>query len=400
MGEVERLRGDLDTAGGRITKSRSGGIGSALAFGLYALEAVFVGLTVWSQWGRSPDLRPLDISVGVITVLLLPALWRWPVPTGYVLAVLAAVSVAATPVAALAVLQVAKRRRLAEAVRLGAVAVAAHLVRGLWQSLPGLSFGALVIEVCAVAGALVGWGAYSRSRSALIASLREQAWRAEAEQGRVIAAARAAERGRIAREMHDVLAHRLTLLTTYAGALEYRSEIEPEKISEVAGVIRSNARAALVELRQVVYVLRDEGSDEFELGDALERPQPCLGDVPELVDQSRAAGTQVSLDLRVAEPSECRSVVGRTAYRVIQEALTNARRHALGAPVFVLVEGGPGRELTIDVRNALVVAEPESTGSGTGLIGLAERVGLAGGSAEFGPVDGEFRLRVAIPWAM
>ena len=388
------------------------------AVGFYGVEVVLVALLVWGQSRASTPLFALDIAVGAITLLLLPALQRWPVATGYVVAALAALSIGATTVASLAVWQVAIRRKLSVAVRLGAFAAAMHLVRYLWRPLTGVSFVWWTIVVCAVAVALIGWGAYLRSRAALLDSLRERARRAEAEQARRVAEARAAERGQIAREMHDVLAHRLTLLATYAGVLEFRPELSPEKIGEAAGVIRSNVREALSELRQIIYVLRDDTADDGAAGapdDAagsrqevasLDRPQPSLHDVPELVEQSRSVGAEVRLDLHVADPNGCPRVLGRTAYRVIQEALTNARRHAPGTAVLVAVAGEAGRLLTIDVRNALVApggigaADDADLGSGTGLIGLTERVRLAGGSTAFGPQEGEFRLHVVLPWTV
>ena len=369
--------------------------------GLCSAEAVLVGVSVWGLAGNSSGLLALDISVGILSLILLPALRFWPLETGYLLALLAGLSMAATPVASAAVLHVARRRRLSEAVWLAAFTAAAHVIRFLWRPVSGLGLEWWSISVCAVATALVGWGAYGRSRCALISSLRERALRAEAEQARKISAARTAERGRIAREMHDVLAHRLTLLATFAGALEYRPETEPQKIAEAAGVIRSNVRDALVELRQVIYVLRDDDmADASLLADSLDRPQPRLEDVPELVDQARAAGAEVHLDFCARDAEKCPRALGRTAYRVVQEALTNARRHAAGASAHVIVEGEAGGVLEIRVRNALVAAAPETTGSGTGLIGLTERVSLAGGSVEYGAQDGEFRLHVVLPWAL
>jgi signal transduction histidine kinase len=443
--------------------------GRAVQGGFITLEAALVAVVVWSQHGASNGLFWLDVVVGAATVVLLPLLRTRLTTVGVLAAVLAALSAAATPVSSLTVLLTAQCRRLSFAVRLAALAAAAQLVRATWRPIAGLDFSWWTVEVCAVATALIGWGAYSRSRHALIASLRERARRAEAEQVRRIAEARVAERGRIAREMHDVLAHRLTLLATYSGALEYRPETSPEKISEAAGVIRSTVREALVELRQIIYMLRDEdqedevrdvGAGEVAAGDVdggdvggresggrgvdggdvggrgvegrgfdgrvdgggidgrvgfglaasagdpghgfgLGRPQPGLADLPQLADESRGVGAEVHLDLRVAEPRQCPAVVGRTAYRVVQEGLTNARRHAPGVPVLVVIGGRRGELLTVEVHNALVERRPEAAelGTGTGLIGLTERVSLAGGRVEYGPTDGEFRLRVQLPWS-
>ena len=121
--------------------------------------------------------------------------------------------------------------------------------------------------------ALVGWGELSQARQALLQSLREQAHRAESEQASRVAEARAAERASIAREMHDVLAHRLSLLATYAGALEYRPDAPPEQLARAAGVVRAGVHQALDELREVIGVLRDDDPA------AVARPQPGLSDL-------------------------------------------------------------------------------------------------------------------------
>src|SRR5690606_7847514 len=145
----------------------------------------------------------------------------------------------------------------------------------------------------------------------LLASLRERALRAEAEQGRRVAEARMLERTRIAREMHDVLAHRLSLLATYAGALEYRPDSPPERLSRAAGVVRTGVHQALEELREVIHVLRQED------GDSLAGPQPLLADVPRLVEESRDAGVTVQLHEAVAGADSLPPSVSRTAYRVV-----------------------------------------------------------------------------------
>jgi signal transduction histidine kinase len=333
----------------------------------------------------------------VVACALLPVLLRWPVPGALALAALAAVSPAAIPAATFGSLHVAEWRRFAVAATVGAAGVVAGAVQGLWRPFGGLPYiWWLVLVIVAEAG-LVGWGQLTQARRALIASLRERARRTEAEQGRRVAEARAAERTRIAREMHDVLAHRLSLLATYAGAIEYRPDAPPEQMARAAGVVRAGAHQALDELREVITVLREDDGD----GDGAQRPQPGLADLPRLVEESRDAGARVQLDDRVPDPAALPGAAGRTAYRVVQEGLTNARKHAAGEPVHVVIEGRPGGELLIDIRNPLVnghVTGPAIGGSGTGLIGLTERVRLAGGELDHEAVDGEFRLSARLPW--
>ncbi|HEX3924942.1 MAG TPA: hypothetical protein VHY31_21845 [Streptosporangiaceae bacterium] len=205
-----------------------------------------------------------------------------------------------------------------------------------------------------------------RANSLLIASLRERASRAEEEQARRVAEARLVERTRIAREMHDVLAHR--------------------------------PHQALEELREVIGVLRDDpgtggqagsdqpGPEQIFAGEA-ERPQPTLEDLPRLADESRVSGTPVQLETLLPASPPVPHGTGRTAYRIAQEGLTNARKHAAGRPVRLTVSGTPGRRLVIDIRNPLPASasRPEPMpGSGTGLIGLGERARLAGGRVEYG----------------
>jgi hypothetical protein len=134
-----------------------------------------------------------------------------------------------------------------------------------------------------------------------VLALHERADRLEAEQRLRVEQAREAERRRIAREMHDVLAHRVSLLALHAGALEFRPDAPSEEVAEAAGVIRANARAALEDLRGVVGMLRDSGD-----GSAPEPPQPTLGDIPALVEESRAAGMRVVLRLDAPGPREPR----------------------------------------------------------------------------------------------
>jgi signal transduction histidine kinase len=187
--------------------------------------------------------------------------------------------------------------------------------------------------------------------------------------------------------MHDVLAHRISLLAVHAGALEVRRDA-PAAERDAAGVIRRCAHDALEDLRQVIGMLRDQPEED--------RPQPTLGDVPDLVAQSREAGAAV--DLSLADAPEVPAGVGRHAYRIVQEALTNARKHAPGAPVRVAVSGGAEQGLVVEVDNPLV-AGAGIPGAGAGLIGLRERVLLAGGRLEHGPTaEGGFRLRAWLPW--
>ena len=342
---------------------------------------------------ESSGLLTLDIAVGLVACALVPVLLRWPVPGALALAVLAALSPAATPAATLGTLYVAQRRPLAIAVAAGGADVVAHLIRGVWRPNGSLPYAWWAVLVIAAGAALVGWGQGDRARQALLASLRERARRAEAEQASRVAEARVAERARIAREMHDVLAHRLSLLATYAGALEYRPDAPPEQLARAAGVVRAGVHQALDELREVITVLRDD--DDFDG----KHPLPGLADLDGLIAETRDAGTAVDVTRRVTQQEDLPGGLGRTAYRVVQEGLTNARKHAPGRPVRVLLAGKPGGRLVVELANPVGPADPVINGSGTGLIGLTERVRLAGGEIDHTiSADGEFVLRAWLPW--
>ena len=193
--------------------------------------------------------------------------------------------------------------------------------------------------------------------------------------------------------MHDVLAHRISMVTMHAGALSYRDDLTPEQVRETAGIIQENSHQALTELRQVLGVLREGPGDADP-----ERPQPSADDLPALLGDAREAGMNVSSVL--GRVDSIPDLLGRTAYRVVQEALTNARKHAPDTHVSVTLSGGPGDGLTIVVRNPLRVGSPlDVPDSGLGLVGLAERAALAGGRLHHGvTADREFALNVWLPW--
>jgi signal transduction histidine kinase len=190
--------------------------------------------------------------------------------------------------------------------------------------------------------------------------------------------------------MHDVLGHRLSLLSVHAGALEYHPGAAPEEVARAAKVIRDSAHQALQELRQVIGVLR------APVGELL--PQPTLADVRLLVTESGDAGMHVELldEVDGTAPDSA----GRTAYRVVREGLTNARKHAPGARVTVRLAGAPGAGLRVEVTNTAPAAPAVAGAPGQGLVGLAERVALAGGRLDHGPeAGGGWRLAAWVPWA-
>ncbi|MEY9211257.1 sensor histidine kinase [Thermobifida halotolerans] len=234
------------------------------------------------------------------------------------------------------------------------------------------------------------FGLWVGTRRQLVENLRERAERLEREQHLMAESAIAAERTRIAREMHDVVAHRVSLMVLHAGGLEVSAP--DERTAKAAELIRTTGREALAELREILGVLRDGGDT------APTAPQPVLDDLGKLVDNARAAGMTVVLSA-TGTPRRLPAQVERTAYRVVQEALTNAAKHAPGAPVDVHVDHGD-RELTLTVANAAATdttADPVP-GSGYGLVGLRERLAMVGGTMVAYPLpDGGWWLRAAVP---
>jgi signal transduction histidine kinase len=250
--------------------------------------------------------------------------------------------------------------------------------------------------------AVVGFGSFVRARRELILSLRERAYRAEDEQHVRVREAQLAERARIAREMHDVLAHRISLLSVHAGALEFNPGASPEEIARAAAVIRVSARAAQEELREVIGVLRAGA----ELVDDVQPPQPTISDLATLVAESRAAGMDVSLKDGLSE-RPLSPILGRSVYRIVQEGLTNARKHAPGQVVTITLDGDRAAGVCAEVVNRPRVgqapADDDAGGhveSGMGLVGLTERVTLIGGKLVAEPLaGGGFRLSATLPWS-
>ncbi|MCM0640019.1 histidine kinase [Cellulomonas sp. zg-Y766] len=195
--------------------------------------------------------------------------------------------------------------------------------------------------------------------------------------------------------MHDTLAHRLSLLATTAGALEYRPDAPPERLAAAAALVRQGVSSALDDLRDVVRVLREEPT--VPGAPRAPAPRPGIRDVARLVDEARAVGQDVTLE--ATGDDDPPPAVATAVYRAAQEGLTNARRHAPGSRVVVRVDLSPGVvRLRVGDGGASGPGVPVGPGSGTGLVGLRERVGLVGGHVEAHPQGRGFVLDVRIPW--
>ena len=244
-------------------------------------------------------------------------------------------------------------------------------------------------------GTWVAVGAYIGARRDLMVSLRDRAERAESERELRAEQARLGERARIAQEMHDVLAHKVSLIALHAGGLEVNPAVGPEKVESSAGLIRETARQAMEDLREVLGVLRTD----LSVAGADLAPVPRAADLARLVEDSRAAGVKVTSDL--ALPEEVPASVGRTVYRIVQEGLTNVHKHARGVTTEVLVHGAAGTGVTVRVTNVRpVAADALLPGSGAGLVGLRERVSLSGGRISTGPTqEGGWQVEAWLPWS-
>ena len=363
----------------------------------YSLVVVIAAVAWWElaawQWSNDPAWFAVDLSVGIGCLVLVFWRRRWPVMIALVTNAVAVISASAGGPATLALVSLATRRRWREIIPVSLVTLAGGVVFDRINPASDEPWQVTIPIIAALIGVAVGWGMYIGSRRELLATLRLRAETAEAEQTARLSQARTAERTRIAREMHDVLAHRISMVTMHAGALSYRDDLTPEQVRETAGVIQENSHQALTELRQVLGVLREEPGDADP-----ERPQPSAQDLAALIEDARASGMNVISELGPVEAIP--DMLGRTAFRVVQEGLTNARKHAPDTLVLVELSGGPGDGLTIEVRNLLRVGSSlDVPGSGLGLVGLAERTALVGGRLWHGVTpDQRFTLKVWLPW--
>ncbi|MFD5594784.1 sensor histidine kinase [Streptomyces griseorubiginosus] len=362
------------------------------------LLAVLVGIIGAEAAGDNPHLSHSAATLDqLLGALACAAVWlrrRWPLGLAVATIPLGLLSDSAGGACTIALFTLAVHRPFKYVAWVGGINIALVPVTFRMRPDADLPYVVSVVFSVLVIATIIGWGLLVRSKRQLMLSLRDRARRAETEARLRAEQAQRLAREAIAREMHDVLAHRLTLLSVHAGALEFRPDAPQEEVARAAGVIRESAHEALQDLREIIGVLRAGEQDEGG------RPQPTLVALDTLVAESREAGMKVVLDSRVTDPAAVPASVGRTAYRIAQEGLTNARKHAPGTEVTVTVSGGPGGGLVVSVCNPAPEGEvPHVPGSGQGLIGLTERATLAGGRLEHGTeADGTFRVRAWLPW--
>ncbi len=332
--------------------------------------------------GLIPSPHGESRSVLAAVLLPLPLLWRrrWPLPVLGLLIAVALVRLASGEnsisdiVVVVALYTVAAthsaRVTLAAAVvcELGAIAAVARYSQNHWLQVL-IAMTGLVIAATAV-------GTSVRGRRALVASLRERAARLEVERDQQGRLAAAAERARIAREMHDVVAHNLSVMVALADGAGFAARGAPDQAERAMRDVARTGRDALSEMRRLLGVLRDEQ----EPGRA---PQPRLEQLDELIEQVRAAGMGVDLRIAGAPATVPSPGLQLAAFRIVQESLTNALKHAgRGAHATVDLTWA-GDRLTIDIHNTGRVSDVRSPGGG--LVGMRERASAFGGALRAGP---------------
>jgi signal transduction histidine kinase len=312
-------------------------------------RAVFavIALTAFVQWLFSVEMVPADLNVLVMlfTVSANCAL-RWSIGAGLI-------------------------------AQLGTVLAVARWYAGphvseIWNSLAPYTV---------VVWAFWLWGMYVSTRGKYTAGLEERAKRLERERDAQAQVAAAAERARIAREMHDVIAHSVSVMVVQADGASYMVDIDPARAKRAMETIGATGRQALTEMRRMLGVLR-EGGDAGPYA-----PQPGIEQLTELVHQIRSAGLPVDLTVE-GVPSELPTALQLTIYRIVQEALTNTRKHAGPAATAEVNLHYGDDAVEIRIRDDGRGAAASNDGHGHGLVGMSERAALYGGSLRTGPRPG------------
>ncbi|MFJ3823276.1 sensor histidine kinase [Streptomyces nodosus] len=369
--------------------------------------AVLLGLTCMAVGHHGMLLRGLVISVALCVVVAL----RRRMPEK-MLAVAAGAGVAQVVLdvppmpADFAMLVIiytvaAKSTRWASRAALIGGLLAGSLAQMRWPQ-PGASpLGNVAIAVFQTVPFVLAWvlGDSLRTRRAYLAQLEERAARLEKEREAQAKVAVAAERARIARELHDVVAHNVSVMVVQADGAAYVLDTAPDQAKKALETISGTGRQALAEMRRLLGVLRT--GEHKEAGEYV--PQPDVEQIDDLVEQCRRAGLPVDFKVE-GTPRPLPSGVELTAYRIVQEALTNTRKHGgpnTGASVrLVYFDDGLGLLVEDDGKGAPqeLYEEGGADGDGHGLIGMRERVGMVGGTLDAGPrPGGGFRISALLP---
>ncbi|MET9615480.1 sensor histidine kinase [Kitasatospora indigofera] len=359
-------------------------VGRAVLVALCALASVLNAASV----DRDRFLLPAGVAALVCAAaLLVPRLRRTAAPV-VVTAATAWWGWPMMPLMLLVLFDLAVDNRVRAALGCAVGALVANLLgiraTSLWSAQSYISV--LLLQPLAVAT-----GLWLGNRRRLVKALSADVEHLRVEARLREEAAQAAERSRIAAEMHDVLAHRLSLIALHTGVLATRSDTLPTPVAERLALLRTASVEALTDLRDVLGALHDPRSTAT--GQSL---VPALREVRELVDEARSAGQAVELTCD-GLPGQAPTTHRLAVYRIVQEALTNARKHAAGAPVTIRIDYRPPTTL-VEVTNAPGEPGAVTLDSGYGLVGLRERVTALGGHLSAGPAGaGAWRLAARIP---
>ncbi|HXM56115.1 MAG TPA: sensor histidine kinase [Candidatus Dormibacteraeota bacterium] len=350
--------------------------------------------------GERPDLQLQSPTVVLLALTTVPLVLRRRWPTAVMVVVVAA-SIVAGPAGIRVLLGSILALLIATYAvgdlgspmgrTLGAGCSAGVALAGLagWLAEPGSERSVILVIGLAMATALL-IGYHVRARRIYLAEVEARAARLEREREQAEELAAEQERARIARELHDVVAHHVSAIAIQAGSARAVRARDPTAAAEALDPIGAAARQALTELSRLLGVLRR--------GDAAPRePEPGLDQLDRLLDRARSAGHPVDLVIS-GRRRPLPSGVELSAYRIVQEAMTNVLKHARGAPVEVTL-GFCDAELAIDVVDGGgATATPEAGGAGHGLIGMRERVAVFGGRLDAGPTAaGGFRVSARLP---
>jgi signal transduction histidine kinase len=361
---------------------------------LWMLPLGAISLVVPAQWVGTPPLReiPIPARVALAVVMCVPLVWRrrWPRAVYAVICLtafvqwLAGVNISAFDFAVLVAMYTIAAQCVVRWALAALLVAEAGMAMAMWRLSEQPSAGAdmkSMIPLSMMIGAIWLCGLYISTRRKYTSSLEERARRLERERDAQAEVAAAAERARIAREMHDVIAHSISVMVIQADGASYAVDTDTERAKRAMRAIGDTGRQALMEMRRMLGVLREDTD-----GTATLAPQPGVGELPDLVQQIRTAGLPVGYEVSGA-PFALPAGLALVAYRIVQEALTNVMKHAGPAATaqVVLHYGDQSVEVRVrdDGRGATI-----TDGRGHGLVGMRERAAVYGGQVSAAPVPG------------
>ncbi|MEU5594568.1 histidine kinase [Streptomyces sp. NPDC020298] len=360
------------------------------AYGRAALVALLVSAAALNAAtiDGGEHLLPVTATALLCGAALLSSRLRWPLAPLLVTAATAWWGSLLLPLLVVALFDLAVDGRARAAVGCGVAALAANVLgypaTALWT--PDRYASALFLPPLAVI-----LGLWLGSRRRLVQALASDVEHLRIESKLREEAAGHAERSRIAAEMHDVLAHRLSLIALHSGVLATRRDALPAPVAERLTLLRRTSVEALADLRDILGALREPDAEPSAAARA-----PVMREVRELVDEALAAGQHIELTSE-GHPEQAPTTHRLAVYRIVQESLTNARKHASGAPVTVRVDYRPPAT-HVEVTNPPGTPRTDTVGGGYGLVGLRERVTALGGHLTAGPAGaGTWRVAARIP---